>query len=75
MATQKKQTPTIASLQAELKLKDKELDNLFKAYNDQIQEFRGLKISFDMVKENFEREKTRLDQALKAALNISERLK
>ena len=57
---------TIASLKAELwEVQTK--------YNKLADESAGLKRSFDMVKANYEREKTRLDKTIDSLLNITKK--
>ena len=59
---------TIASLKAELwEVQTK--------YNKLADESAGLKRSFDMVKANYEREKTRLDKTIDSLLNITKKQK
>lgn len=57
-----------------LKESSKIISELSKAYGELIREHIDLKRSFSMVKENYEREKNRLDKVIDASLNNSKAL-
>lgn len=60
----KKQVETIASLKLEMMRREK-------VFNELAAHADGLKKSFDMVKDNFEREKNRLDSVIESLLNVT----
>lgn len=69
--SESKKTP---SLEQQLKEKSAAYLELSGAYTELIREHLGLKRSFSMVKENYEREKNRLDKVIAASLNNSKAL-
>ena len=71
MAKIVKQTETISSLKKELLAEKDNYKVALGMYNDLLKEANQLKESFRMVKNNFEREKNRLDKTIESLLNIS----
>lgn len=64
---------TFAELEKELELERIKNKRILSDYNSLVKESEGLKRSFDMIKVNYEREKTRLDKSIDSLLNISKR--
>lgn len=69
--TKESEFPTVKQ---RLKHKSEALECLAKQYGALLQEHLGLKKSFSMLKDNYEREKNRLDKVIDASLNNSKAL-
>lgn len=65
---------SVPTVEQRLKEKSEAYLELSGAYTELLREHFGLKRSFSMVKENYEREKNRLDKVIDASLNNSKAL-
>lgn len=65
---------SVPTVEQRLKEKSEAYLELSGAYTELLREHLGLKRSFSMVKENYEREKNRLDKVIDASLNNSKAL-
>lgn len=75
MPTPKKQPVTIASLQSQLASEKKKYENLEKFSMQQFEEIRQSKRAFEMLKENYEKNKLLLERSVSSVLNMSSHLK
>lgn len=69
-----KQQDEWPTIEQRLKHKSEAFDCLARQYNALLQEHAGLKKSFSMIKDNYEREKNRLDKVIDTAFNNSSSL-
>jgi hypothetical protein len=69
-----KAVDSVTTIEHQLKSKTQDFACLAKQYSALFQEHVGLKKSFAMLKDNYEREKNRLDKVIDASLNNSKAL-